>query len=216
MRIKIFIIHGTTRPWHSRARRAEWSRSWTTALAHHFKEKIGAECKTFLWSGNLIDPYCDEEIKNCWDTLATFCETSNEASMHTKPFKVLFEKSNGSLLLENALHKYGTTIPPRFFDLELRIATPLKGSKRIQELVKNRYLLYSQVDCLYQFGRLLLPLIHHTYDSYDSRQKKIVLKGLNHSDFNLNIQTKLNTRTISLYDLYTEIISLHSFNDKQG
>jgi len=152
---KIFIVHGTSRPWHTQRHQI----AWMGKLEAYFTSTLQAECRTFLWSGRLLGPWSSQVIERCWYSLCDF-HRLDSLGLEDDAERIIFAKSNGAIILENVFERYGARLPSPAFELELRVATPLSGTALHAKLFQRRYLLTSDRDLLFRVGRAVLrPLL---------------------------------------------------------
>ncbi len=117
----------------------------------------------------------------------------------------MFAKSNGALLLDNAILHLGTALPA--LDVEIRAASPLRGHTMTAASFHHRFYLYSPSDHLFRMARRVLRKTLHHHDRPDPRQVILALQGLKHSDFNRNVPVTFNAHHLPLFSLYGELIT---------
>lgn len=202
MKYRIFITNGSRFWFHSRKRFWDKTQRWTKNLSQYFTERLDADCQVFLWPGDFKGPWDKSIQASCWQSLnkINFCEEPQEPIK-----KILFLKSNGAILVENTLKRYFPDLPNDYFDLELRVASPLKGSKWWDAKVRNRCLLYSNNDLLYLLAGFYLGAKRQfNYDS--TKLSKIQISGLFHHQFNKDNKITIKKQKITLYHYYALLI----------
>lgn len=198
---RIFIIHGTSRPWHTQRHQI----AWMEKLIAYFTSALEAECRMFLWSGSLFGPWSSAVIERCWRSLRDFYQLDSLEPAEDVA-RIIFAKSNGAIILENAVERYGARLPSSAFDLELRVATPLHGTALHAKLFRRRYLLTSDRDLLFRVSRAVLRPLLPWRDWPDPRQQRIELRDLTHYDFNTNAEISVANQSVRLFDFYAQII----------
>ena len=207
MEVRVFITHGTARPQYiTQKQRDEHQNRWLDDLIAYLEKKIGARCRKFLWPGTISSPWKESVIERCTEELVEFFELGT----HRKeggPARAIIAKSNGAQVVENALDRLERTGHLLDFEVEIRLASPLRGSKEHANRFSRRFLLVSDRDLLYKVGRILLRPFFSKYDYEDPNQYAIHFPLLNHNNFNHNCKVLLGKKTYDMYDIYARLLA---------
>ena len=201
MSYSIFLIHGTAKisPRNFFAKKKP-RHKWMDTLSESLSKETGT-VKCFYWSGRLFGAWSNREIQSCADAISTFLKKSTN--------KVVFiSKSNGAQLLENSL----SLVPKKYLSekefIELRLATPLKGSQIHANWFRTRTICISPTDRMYKLGKLFFKPLFPAADFDDCNLLQISFEDFCHGDFNENIIVKRESdiHPFPLYELYAKII----------
>lgn len=197
----IFIIHGTRRvSLRNLFTKTEPRREWMGLLSASLSERVGlVEC--YSWSGKLFGAWSNHEIQIRARAIENFLKRASD--------KVVFiSKSNGAQLVENSLSLVSDEYWNQKEFIELRLATPLKGSQIHASRFHCRTICTSPMDNMYKVGKLLFKLLYPTNDYNDSNLINVFFDDLSHSEFNKDIAIRRvrDSHPDSLYELYAKII----------
>jgi len=205
MAFKVFLTHGTARA--SRmlmGRDPAYQDRWMLPLARHLERAVGAQVTTHYWSGHLFGPWAASEVCDCAEALGAYLEGFDT----TRDVAVMVCKSNGAQLVENAL-ALAKDVWPRESAIEIRLATPLRGSVNHDRLFRRRYWLTSDADTLYRWGRTSFRLLWPRSDAITETLISVRLLGCTHHDFNVDtpLVALSNGAPTSLFQLYCPMVT---------
>ncbi len=166
---------------------------WPNKLKNYIEKSTEIDVKIFHWSGGILEK---SSLKPAGSKLAKLVDNHKNYSQI-----VLFCKSIGGRVGEIAINE--TKYPDKVNKI-IYVASPHKSNKvSLPNSVKLTNV-YSNKDIVLSLANMFL---------YGGMGKKsiingenIILKNLNHSDFNKNIAVHINNKKLQLFDFYKNII----------
>jgi hypothetical protein len=173
-------------------------------LAETLRRQWDASVETFIWDGTLAALASHASVIDCWEAMSAFLGTGRESLGNTR--RVVIAKSGGASLVDRALQEHLTPVASNPFDVEVRIASPIHGTRASVLSFSCRFLLVSRKDWLYRCARAALTPVRMQIERYDPAQRVIQLDELRHGDFNVDRAVVFEQRPIQLYDLFGRLV----------